>query len=318
MARHDVKLFRDLTALPGDLRGGAVAIGNFDGVHRGHAAIVQQLVARARQVGGPAIVFTFDPHPVQLLRPREAPPPLTGTERKTELLGRLGVDAVVAYPTDEALLRLTPEEFFDQIVRGRLSARGMVEGQNFFFGHDRAGTIDVLRQLCRGIDIPVDVVEPVLIDAEPVSSSRVRRLLAAGEIDGAGRLLTEPYQIRGKVVHGAGRGAQLGFPTANVTGISTLLPGLGVYAGRARAEGDLWPAAINVGPNPTFGEQALKVEVHLIGFEQSLYDQPLKVDFQHRLRDIQRFNDVAALTAQVQRDVVAAREYFAAGGGNET
>jgi riboflavin kinase/FMN adenylyltransferase len=318
MAQHDVKLIRDLAALPDALRGGAVAIGNFDGVHRGHAAIVRQLVSRARQIGGPAIVFTFDPHPVQLLRPQEAPHPLTGAERKTELLGRLGIDAVLAYPTDEALLQLKPEEFFDQIVHDRLAARGMVEGQNFFFGHARTGTIDVLRQLCRGIEIPLDVVEPVSIDGEPVSSSRVRRLLAAGDVDAARGLLTEPYQIVGRVEHGAGRGAQIGFPTANITGIDTLLPGVGVYAGRARVAGVLWPAAINVGPNPTFGEQALKVESHLIGFEQSLYDRPLKVDFQRRLRDIQRFQDVTALKAQLGRDVAAALDYFQSRGKDDS
>ena len=218
---------------------------------------------RRASVGGPAIVFTFDPHPVRLLRPNNAPPPLTWTDRKAELLAELGVDTMIAYPTDEALLQLTPDEFFQRIVRDTLQAQAMVEGPNFFFGHDRAGNVEVLGQLCKAAGISLEVVEPVIVDGQPVSSSRVRQLIADGKIDEANRLLTRPYRIRGMVRHGAARGAKIGFPTANVDAIDTLLPGDGVYAGRSEAEGTTWPAAINIGPNPTFGEHALKVEVHL-------------------------------------------------------
>ena len=144
-----MKLLRDLADLPATLRGGAVAIGNFDGVHLGHARIVERLLASAQAVGGPAIVFTFDPHPVRLLRPDQAPPPLTWTDRKAELLAELGVDTTIAYPTDEALLQLSPAEFFDTIVRNSLHAHSMVEGPNFFFGHHRSGNIQMLRELVR-------------------------------------------------------------------------------------------------------------------------------------------------------------------------
>jgi riboflavin kinase/FMN adenylyltransferase len=269
--------------------------------------LAERLVGAARGAGGPAVVFTFDPHPVWILRPDSAPPPLTWTDRKAELLGELGVDAVIAYPTDTALLELSAEDFFRRIVVERLAAKDVVEGTNFYFGHGRAGTIDVLRRLCRAAKIGLEVVEPVMIGGEPVSSSRVRRLVAAGSVDDARQLLTQPYRVRGMVRHGAGRGAKLGFPTANVDAIDTLLPGPGVYAGRAAAGGALWPAAINVGPNPTFGEQAMKVEVHLIGFQGSLYGEPLEVDFLSRLRDIQRFDNVAALLAQVGTDVAEAK-----------
>ncbi|HEY2147538.1 MAG TPA: bifunctional riboflavin kinase/FAD synthetase [Pirellulales bacterium] len=301
-----MRLIRDLARLPSELRGGAVAIGNFDGVHLGHAQIAKRLIERAREVGGPAVVFTFDPHPVRILRPKEAPPPLTWTDRKAELLGELGVDAMIAYPTDEELLRLSPEEFFDGIVRDRLRAQALVEGPNFNFGRGRAGTIDVLRKLCKAAGIELDVVEPVEVDGDYVSSSRVRKLISEGQIDSARRMLTQPYRLRGMVRHGAARGAKLGFPTANLDAIDTLLPGPGVYAGAAIASGARWPAAISVGPNPTFGEQRMKVEVHLIGFSDSLYGHPLEVDFTARLRDIQRFDDVAALKAQLERDVATA------------
>ena len=298
-----MKLVRSLSEISDALRGGAVAIGNFDGVHLGHAMIARRLVAAARAVRGPAVVFTFDPHPVRILRPDAAPPPLTWTDRKAELLGQLGVDVVVAYPTDAALLELSPEDFFNHIIVDRLAAREMVEGTNFYFGHRRAGTIDVLRRLAGQAGIGLEVVEPVIIGGEPVSSSRVRRLIADGRVDEARELLTEPYRLRGMVRHGAARGAKLGFPTANIDAIDTLLPGPGVYAGRALADGTRWPAAISVGPNVTFGEQAMKVEAHLIGFQGSLYGEPMEVDFLSRLRDIQRFDNVPALLAQIESDV---------------
>ena len=302
-----MKLLRNLADLPAELRGGAVAIGNFDGVHRGHARIVERLIAKAREVAGPALVFTFDPHPVRLLRPQAAPPPLTWTDRKAELLAELGVDSLIAYPTDEALLALSPEEFFQRIVRERLAAKAMVEGPNFFFGKGRAGNIETLERLCRASGLSLDVVEPLVVGDCFVSSSRVRSLIQGGNVAEAGSLLTRPYRIRGMVTHGAGRGAKIGFPTANVDAIDTLLPALGVYAGRAIVAAGVWPAAINIGPNPTFGEHALKVEVHLIDFAGNLYGQPLEIDFLTRLRDIRPFASVEALKEQLARDVEAAR-----------
>ena len=301
-----MRLLRSLDNLPPDLLRGAVAIGNFDGVHRGHARIVERLLSKAREVDGPAVVFTFDPHPVRLLRPQEAPPPLTWTDRKAQLLDELGVTAVVAYPTDEELLSLSPQQFFDRIVRQRLAARAMVEGPNFFFGRGRAGNIDVLGQLCQAAGVSLEIVQPLVVGDQYVSSSRVREAIAGGDVDLSRLLLTRPYRIRGMVTHGAGRGAKIGFPTANVSAIDTLLPGQGVYAARAMAPLGTWPAAVNVGPNPTFGESALKVEVHLIGFEGSLYGQPLEVDFLARLRDIQPFESALALQRQLAADVAAA------------
>ncbi len=305
-----MQLLRSLTELPDSLRHGAVSIGNFDGVHRGHARIVEKLLAVVREVDGPAVVFTFDPHPVRLLRPDLAPPPLTWTDRKAALLAELGVDAVIAYPTDEALLHLTPAEFFRQIIREQLAARAMVEGPNFFFGRDRAGDVTTLRQLCDVDGIQLTIVEPTEHGeaGELVSSSRIRRLIAAGDVDQARELLTQPYRLRGMVTHGAARGAKIGFPTANLEAIDTILPGMGVYAGRAHVLGEcddkhMWPAAINIGPSPTFGDEEVRVEVHLIGFAGSLYGQPLEVDFLARLRDIQPFPSVAALERQLTRDV---------------
>ena len=302
-----MRLVRNLAEVSDELRGGALTIGNFDGVHLGHARLVERLVARARQVAGPSVVFTFDPHPVRLLRPDRAPWPLTWTDRKARLLEELGVDWMIAYPTDEPLLALSAEAFFQQIVRDQLAARGMVEGPNFFFGHNRTGNVDVLGKLTAAAGVRLEIVEPVIIDGAIVSSSRVRNLIAAGKVEEARRLLTQPYRVRGIVTHGAGRGARLGFPTANLAGIDTLLPGLGVYGGSAFLNGTGWPAAINVGANPTFGEQELKVEVHLIGLNRPIYGEPLEVDFLRRLRDVRPFGSVEELKEQLARDVQAAR-----------
>jgi riboflavin kinase/FMN adenylyltransferase len=284
-----------------------VAIGNFDGVHLGHARILQRLVVQARELAGPAVVFTFDPHPVKLLRPQAAPVPLTWTERKVDLLAALGADAVIAYPTDLALLQLSPREFFDRIVRRQLDARAMVEGPNFFFGHHRQGDVKLLGELCREAQIPLAVVDPVMVDGQPVSSSRVRAMVSGGAVDDARRMLTAPYRIRGMVVHGAGRGRLLGFPTANLDNIDTLLPSEGIYAGRAHVDGQSWPAAISLGPNPTFDEGRLKVEVHLLDFHDTLYDRTIDVDFLSRLRDIVRFGSVEELVSQMDRDLEATR-----------
>ncbi len=300
-------IIRDLSELPETARGGAVAIGNFDGVHLGHLRIVQRLLQRARAVSGPAIVFTFDPHPVRILRPNECPPPLTWTERKAQLLAQHGVYKIVAYPTDEALLRLSAQEFFEKIVRQALDARAMVEGSNFFFGHHREGNIEVLSQLTAAAGISLDVVQPFEQDGAIVSSSLVRRLISAGEVARAAQMLSAPYRIRGMVTHGAGRGVKLGFPTANLEAVDTLLPDMGVYAGRAWLGAECYPAAIHLGPNPTFGESLTKVEVHLIDHHETIYGEPLEVEFLERLRDIVAFDDLAQLVKQLEQDVARSR-----------
>ena len=311
-----MELIRELDNLPEKLRRGALTIGNFDGVHLGHAEIIRRMVARAGELGGPAIVFTFDPHPVRLLRPSEPPLPVCWTERKVELLGRLGVDAVIVYPTDQAFLNLSAEDFFDQIVKRKLDARAMVEGTNFFFGHNRQGNVDLLGEFCRASGVTLEVVQPVEIDGLIASSSLVRRLLSAGQIEAANKMLVAPYRIRGMVSRGAGRGKDLGFPTANLEQVDTLLPVEGIYAARAEVDGQSWPAAVSLGPNPTFDEMGLKLEAYLIGYSGTLYDRRIELDFLARLRDVIRFDSVDELLAQMARDV-AKTEEIAAGGGTE-
>lgn len=305
-----MKLIRHLDEFDSSLRHGAVAIGNFDGVHRGHARIVERLREHARAVGGPAVVFTFDPHPVRLLRPHDAPPPLTWTDRKAELLGELGIDALIAYPTDANLLALTAAEFFHKMVVGQLEAKVLVEGPNFCFGRDRQGDTRMLAELCRQQQLELEVVQPVELAGSYISSSRIRQAISAGDVQSAREMLTRPYRIRGMVTHGASRGARIGFPTANVSAIDTLVPQQGVYACAAHVADHVWPAAVNIGPNPTFAEDVSKVEVHLIGFHDSLYGSPLEVDFLARLRDIHTFPSLQHLCDQLHCDVRDAERVF--------
>jgi riboflavin kinase/FMN adenylyltransferase len=306
-----VNLLHSLSDLPTAARGGAVSIGNFDGVHRGHAQLVEQLCRLAARCQGPAVVFTFEPHPSEILRPHGVPPPLSWLERKTALLGELGVEWVIAYPTDMALLSLEPREFFEQIVREGLEACAMVEGPNFHFGKARAGNIDSLEQYCRADGIQLEVAQPQQAGEDLISSSRIRKCLTEGDVTAAAAMLGRPHRIRGRVQHGAERGRTIGFPTANLGEIDCLLPADGVYACRANVNGKPYAAAVNVGTNPTFADGTRKVEAHLLDFAADIYDQPLEIDFVEGLRGVVLFDSVDDLKQQLKRDVASTREILA-------
>ena len=290
---------------PDAYRGCVVAIGNFDGVHRGHQVMLDRLKFHARKLDVPAVVLTFHPHPITLLRPEQTPPPLSTLERKLELLERYGIDVVIAYPTDRALLELSAEDFFQQIVCNQLKACGMVEGPNFFFGKNRSGTVERLAELCGQNEMFLDIVQPENVDGLMISSSRIRELVRRGKLGEARELLGHPYQISGQVVKGAGRGRELGFPTANLSEITTLLPPTGVYGGIGGFGTTVSPAAIHIGPNPTFSEEGSKVEIHLIGCESDFYGKTLKVDFLDGIRDVRKFANAEELKEQLEIDLHA-------------
>jgi len=284
-------------------RGGVLAIGNFDGVHCGHQQMFATLTRLARERDVPSVVLTFEPHPIEILRPQEAPPRLTTTEQKAELISDCGVDIIIVYQTDLRLLNLSADDFFRTVVMGEIAACGLVEGPNFFFGRNRSGNIKILELLCQREQLTLDVVPPIFVGAQMVSSSAVREAVLTGDVEQAHDLLGHPYTVRGLVVKGSVRGRTLGFPTANVTHIATVLPRDGVYAGLVHHNGQRWPTAINLGPNPTFGERRRKFEAHLIGFSGDLYDQSLDIELLKRLRDTRTFNNVEELKAQLQDDI---------------
>ncbi len=293
---------------PPELTGGAVTVGNFDGVHRGHRELVAAAKRWADRLGGPAVAVTFDPPPAALLRPRpDKAVPLTTLADRADLLRAAGADHVVVLKTDAGLLSLSPEAFVEDVLTRLFRARVVVEGANFRFGRGRAGDTNTLRELCAKAGVAFEEVPPVVVGGEPVSSSRVRAALVAGDVGQAAELLGRPYRIAGTVVAGAKRGRTIGFPTANLEGVRTLVPGVGVYAVRAVVDGVSHPAAANVGPNPTFGEDARKIEVHLIGFDGDLYDKGLAAEFVARLRDTRPFASAAELSEQLKRDVETAK-----------
>lgn len=289
-------------------RGGIVSIGNFDGVHLGHQLMIQALVKQARKENLPAVVFTFEPHPIHLLRPEHAPPELMGIDERAAVLETFGVDCVVAYPTDLGLLNLSAEEFFQQILCDQLQARGLVEGPNFYFGKNRKGDVHLLKSLCDRAGMSFEVVEPGLCNGRMISSSEIRKAVHAGNVTLAAEMLGRPHQITGTVEHGAERGRELGFPTANLSEVQSLLPAAGVYCGFGSVGGQRYPAAIHLGANPTFQNSGLNVEVHLIGFSGNIYGQSLQVEFLGKLRETQKFPDAEALKVQLAIDIVSAKK----------
>ncbi|MGB9688963.1 bifunctional riboflavin kinase/FAD synthetase [Thermogutta sp.] len=302
-------IYRELDEIQ-DLKGSVVSVGNFDGVHRGHARLIEVLCQTAQKLGVPSLVVTFHPHPAAILNPDRAPPPLTWLDRKLTLLSHTGVDRVLVYPTNRQLLEMSPELFFHEILVTRLKARAIVEGADFRFGKDRAGDIRLLQSMCSQQGIDCHIVPPVLFNNEPVSSSRIRQCLLEGKLGDVTAMLGRPFRTVGKVVRGAGRGTHLGFPTANLNDVPTLLPREGIYAGIVPLHGRLYPAAISLGGNPTFEECQRKFEVYILDFTGNLYGHLLEVDFLEYLREICRYDSVDALIAQMNHDVSQVRTVF--------
>jgi riboflavin kinase/FMN adenylyltransferase len=304
MAIHRVRYGE---AFPASCRSGALTIGNFDGVHLGHQALLGELCAQAALVQGPAVAMIFDPAPSQLLRPETHPAALTTQADRVELMHRHGASHVVVMQTTLELLRHTAREFFTDVIHRGAAAKTVVPGFNFAFGRGREGTVEVLNTLCQEVGMACVPASAFVIDGSPVSSSRIRADLLVGKITTATRLLGRPYRVEGTVGAGAGRGQKLGFPTANLGAVPVLVPGDGVYAVRVTLGGQTHAGAANVGANPTFGENVRKIEVHMLDFAGDLYGATLSVEFLDRLRDTRKFAGVEELLVQLRVDVAAAR-----------
>ncbi|HZU86128.1 MAG TPA: bifunctional riboflavin kinase/FAD synthetase [Anaerolineaceae bacterium] len=287
-----------------------VTIGMFDGVHRGHRAIIEPMVLRARAVGSPTAVITFHPSPAVVLRGLQDARYLTPPEERATLLTEMGIDTVVTLEFTHALAQLTAEEFIKNIV-DQLGLARLWVGYDFALGKNRQGTIQVLKELGDQFGYRLEVVGPVNGGNEVISSTRIRTLLAEGNIRQVTDLLGRWYRLYGQVVHGDGRGRNLGFPTANLAiPADKLLPPNGVYACWIWVDGQCLPAVVNIGVRPTF-EQAQpvrRIEAHVLDFKMDFYDQDVRLDFADFIRPEQRFENTAALVAQVQLDVQRARD----------
>lgn len=313
-----MRVVRRFAALPATARGAAFAIGNFDGLHLGHRAVIEAARQHAHARGAPLGVITFEPHPREVLAPEKAPGRLTPFRRKAELLEELGADLMVVLPFDRALMRLSAEAFVAELLVGRLHAQAIAGGEDFRFGHRRAGDMALLQALAPGLDLAVSVVPPVLAQGELCSSTAIRGHLAEGRIARANELLGSPFTIDGIVRPGDQRGRLLGFPTANVhpTARRLLLPQAGVYAVRAMLDEPggrrVFPAVANLGHRPTFDGRGLLLEVHLLDERLDLYGRRLEVAFVERLRAEMRFSGIEALKQQIARDSDAARRLHGA------
>jgi len=289
--------------LPEPLKHSVLSIGNFDGVHLGH----RELFAYARGCAHPGqkvIAVTFDPHPRALLRPKDTGPPLLTLMRKVEKLKKNGVDQVVVFRIDTAFLDIRAQDFFDAIIRGILNPARLIEGNNFCFGRKREGTISRLGELCEVSGIKLDIHPGLTDDDGWISTSRIRNFLIQGDVAQARRLLGEPHETEAEVIPGAQRGRTLGFPTANLAQPQTLVPAIGVYAARAILhDGTTHGAAVNIGPNPTFGEDAFKIEAHILDYSGDLYGKLLRLDWIDRVRGPIAFSSIEGLKNQIQTDL---------------
>lgn len=298
--------------IPDRLRGGIVALGNFDGFHAGHQAVVGRAIAQAQALGVPALVATFDPHPVRYFKPDAPPFRLTTLDQRQRLFGAAGADAMVVFHFDAALAGLTAEEFVGQRLIANLGAAGVVTGEDFTFGKARGGNVSVLAALGAAHGFSVETVGAVAAAGEAVSSSRIRDLLQAGDPVGAAALLTRPFAIQGLVQHGDKVGRTIGYPTANIDMGDYLRPAYGIYAVRGTlADGRVLDGAANLGIRPTFDPPKELLEAYFFDFAEDLYGQTIEVDLVEYLRPEAKFDSLDALTRQMDADCAAARTRLA-------
>lgn len=294
--------------IPGLEHGSCVTIGNFDGVHQGHRHLLARVRDRARQLGIPSVVITFEPHPQRFFTGSKIPPFITVYEEKIALINELGIDFVVCLEFDAALASMAPEEFVRRILVQDMHTQELIIGYDYAFGKGRQGNYALLSALGLELGFSVEQLDPVILDGAIVSSTRIRELVESGDVWAARPLLGRFYRVTGTVVHGQNRGGRLlGFPTANMRLRDELFPQTGVYCCWAEVEGTLHQAVANIGFNPTFGNDVLSVEVHILDFQANLYGSTMRVHFVQRLRGEKKFAGLDELKAQISCDVEQGR-----------
>jgi len=285
-----------------------ITLGNFDGIHLGHQKILASVIKRARLLGAPSLVYTFDPHPLKVVAPHKSPPLILALEDKVALIESAGIDYLVLARFTQELAATATEEFAGQVIVGRLNAVEVLVGENFSFGRGRSGGVKRLKELGEEMGFTVHAVAPCTRGGQMVSSSRIRNLIKNGKVKEAASLLARPFFIVGQVVSGDALGRTLGFPTANIEPRSELIPGNGVYAVIATLGQRRFRAMVNIGTGPTFKGKSLKIEAHLLGFNGDLYGKDIEVAFIARLREERAFCDGEALIRQIKLDREAAEK----------
>jgi len=301
-------------------RGAVATVGNYDGIHLGQRAVLERVVARARQLDRPALAITFEPHPLRVLAPERAPRRLTTDLQRLRLLEALGLDALCVLEFTPELASWPAERFVSELLAGRFALHELYVGSRFAFGRGRAGSLALLERLGAELGFRSFGVPEVEVRSEPVSATRIRSALAAGRVEDAAELLGRPYAVDGRVVEGDRRGRSLGFPTLNLATLNEILPADGVYVVEAEfpERGERAPGVANVGLRPTIGRDAAPVvEAHLLDFGRECYGEEVELRFLTRLREERRFPSLPALTEQIARDVRSAREYLDAAGRSD-
>jgi len=307
-----MQTFHKLADVPADFGPTVVSVGNFDGVHRAHRAVLAKIVQRAKAEGAKSVAITFEPHPIRILRPDNTLKLLTPTPEKLRLLASTGVDAVLLLPFTRDLSLMTPHQFAHEILKKRLHAREVHEGYNFHFGHKASGNIHTLRELGREMGFEVHDYPEMRLRGEPVSSSHIRKLLAEGRVSRARHLLARPFNLLSTAGRGRGYGAKYTVPTINLAHYEELVPRDGVYITRARVGQECFDSVTNVGNRPTFGADSFAIETHLLKFHplELSAETEVELHFLDRLRDEIKFPSVGALKEQIGRDVRKAQRYL--------
>ncbi len=303
-------VFHDIDDPTLSIDASVATLGNFDGIHLGHQALVSQTVEDARRRRAASVVITFDPHPLKILTPGRAPCLILTAEDKIEMLGALGVDVVVNQRFDPAFARVRAEDFVRRAIVERLKTQKIFVGRDLRFGHAREGSIEQLVGWGASLRFSVSIVEPILVKGVRVSSSRIRQLIQEGQVDDARELLGRYHFISGIVIEGNRRGREIGFPTANIASRTEVVPKNGIYATLFYLDGRWWPSASSIGVNPTFGAGARTIESYILDFERGIYGEAIKLAFVKKIRDEMKFPDVASLVAQIEDDVKTARSIF--------
>ncbi len=307
-----MKIVEDIKHIEIPIKKAVITIGNFDGVHIGHQALLQTVVEKAHKIGGTAVAVTFDPHPMRVLSPNGHPPLITLKEQKSELIARTGIEVLLHIPFTLEFASLPARAFVEDLLIRRIGMKVLVVGKDYTFGRNREGNLDLLNQWAPELSydvIVVDWIHSVLGPAERISSTRVRELVMEGRMEEAKKLLGRQYQIRGVVASGRNRGGRLlGFPTANINLQDELSPKQGIYAVTVEHGGELYKGVANIGYSPTFDDHIFTIEVHILDFKKNIYGDPIRVNFIQRLRDEIKFENIEALAAQIRLDIELARQ----------
>jgi riboflavin kinase/FMN adenylyltransferase len=303
-------IFEGASQLKEELKNPVVTIGNFDGVHLGHQAILKKVIEKAHETGGVSVVYTFDPHPLKVLDPERFFPLITTREEKEKVIEWTGIDVLVREPFTKEFAQLSTDAFVSDVLCNQIHAKEVFIGPDYRFGKGRTGTTDLLKCLGEGCGLKVEVLENVEVEGKEVRSTMIRNCVLEGEVSEAAKFLGRSYTLRGKVVKGKNLGKKLGIPTANIEPEKELYPRSGIFAVKVIIGGNYTQGVMNIGANPTFPDKSFSLEVHILDFDRHIYGSKMEVVFIEKLRDEKKFNTPELLVAQVKKDIIHARKIF--------